>query len=90
MIARNWLGGGGELDLVVRSADRLRFIEVRAWGEAERDSLHSVTPAKQRRLRAAAAAFLADYDEPFAEACFCLAIVKDGVVQWVDHPFDDA
>ncbi|MBL8617328.1 MAG: YraN family protein [Deltaproteobacteria bacterium] len=88
VIARNWKGGGGELDLVARSGDKLRFIEVRAWSEVDRDSLHSITPTKVARLRRAAEAFLISYAEPFSEACFCLALVRDDVVRWVDHPFD--
>lgn len=88
MIARNWRGGGGELDLVARSGDALRFIEVRAWAEAERDSVHSLTPAKLRRLQRAAEAFLSGYTEPFREACFCLAVVRGDEVRWLDHPFD--
>ena len=90
VLARNWRGGGGELDLVARSGGKLRFIEVRAWSEAERDSLHSLTSAKVARLRRAAEAFLMAYAEPFDEACVCLAVVRGDEIRWVDHPFDAA
>lgn len=87
MLARNWRGGGGELDVVALHEGRLRFIEVRAWSEAERDGLESISVAKQRRLQRAAEAFLAVYTGPYTEACFCLAVVSDTGVRWLDDPF---
>ena len=66
---------------------KLRFIEVRAWSELERDGLSSITPDKQRRLRRAAEAFMASYDGSYREACFCLALVSDHGVRWLDDPF---
>ena len=59
VLARNWRGGGGELDIVALHDGKLRFIEVRAWSEADRDGLSSLTANKQRRLHRAAEAFLA-------------------------------
>lgn len=89
VVARNWTGSGGELDLVVVSAGRLRFVEVKARsGSGLVGGLEAVTPAKQRRLVRAARAFLQSHDEPFDEACFLVASVEDGVVELVDNAFD--
>ncbi len=87
VLARNWRGGGGELDIVALHEGKLRFIEVRAWSEADRDGLSSLSTVKQRRLHRAAEAFLATYKGPYEEACFCLAVVTDTQVRWHDDPF---
>ena len=51
---------GNELDLIVRRGRELRFVEVKEkGGRAFGDPLEMVTPEKQRRLRRAAAAWLA-------------------------------
>lgn len=62
VVARNVFGGGGELDIVARSAEVLVFVEVRARSS---DRLvapeESVGPGKQRRLVAAARHYLAHH-----------------------------
>ncbi|MGE0625271.1 MAG: YraN family protein [Pseudomonadales bacterium] len=59
LIDRNFRRKCGELDLIMRDAGRVVFVEVRyraseRWG----GGLESVTPAKRRRLVRAAKAFL--------------------------------
>jgi putative endonuclease len=56
----NVWAGGNEVDVVVRRGRELRFVEVKekrgpGWG----DPLEMVTSEKQRRVRRAAAAYLA-------------------------------
>lgn len=89
MVFRNWRGGGGELDLVVRRADALRFVEVKA---RRVDDLHgpemAVGPTKQRKLARAAEAFLAAYPEPFEEAAFLVALVEGDQITLIDDAFD--
>jgi putative endonuclease len=82
VLAVNAWAGGNELDLVVRRGRRLAFVEVK---EKRRDGvgdpLEMVGPEKQRRLRRAAAAWLAanpdlaDLDVTFE----VLAVRPDGV-----------
>ena len=89
MVARNWTGSGGELDLVVVSEGRLRFVEVKARaGTGPVRAVEAVTATKQRRLVRAARAFLQGYEEPFDEVCFMVAAVEDGTVQLLDDAFD--
>ena len=59
IVARNYRTRLGEIDLVARDGDVLVFVEVRmrrsgSFGGA----LESITPAKQRRIRAAAQQYL--------------------------------
>lgn len=60
VLARNWRGSAGELDLVVRRDRTVVFVEVKARRRVGIDSpAVAVGPAKQRRLRATAAQWLA-------------------------------
>jgi putative endonuclease len=59
ILERNWHGPEGELDLVGRQGDELVFVEVKA--RRQRDfglPEEAVTPAKQRKLRRTAWAYL--------------------------------
>lgn len=101
LLARNWRGGGGELDVVAVRDGRLRFVEVKARGEdadaAEADGLDAVTPGKRRKLVGAARAWLRAHDDTaYDEAAFLLAVVvapdpargTPPEVVWFDDPFD--
>jgi putative endonuclease len=64
ILGANVWAGGNELDVIVRRGRQLRFVEVKEkrgpdWG----DPLEMVTAEKQRRLRRAAAAWLAGRPE---------------------------
>ena len=63
---------------------RLRFVEVKARAELERES---ITPGQVRRLRQAASAWLIDDNTPYAEVCFALVEVQPGGLTWTDDPF---
>jgi putative endonuclease len=64
VLATNVWAGGNELDLVVRRGRRLVFCEVKARsGERFGDPWEAVGPEKARRVRRAAAAFLALHPE---------------------------
>lgn len=92
VLDRNWSGSGGELDLVVVRDARLRFVEVRArTGDDDVPVEETITPAKQRRLRRAAEAWLADHADEWEEIAFLLAFVDLSVdpwsIRWIDDPF---
>jgi putative endonuclease len=59
IVERNYRTRHGEIDLIVRKGDTLAFVEVRSRAEtslvAPKDT---VTPAKERRIDAAASAFM--------------------------------
>jgi putative endonuclease len=58
-----WIGGY-ELDLIVRRGRRLAFVEVKSkTGDRFGDPLEMVGPEKQRRIRRAAEAWLAERPE---------------------------
>lgn len=86
VVAQNWRGGGGELDLVVRMDGIVRFVEVKHRIDVEAEP---VRPAQVRRLRGAARAWMtAQRVEDWQEACFWLVEVDgQGEMQWTLDPF---
>src|SRR5438128_2157172 len=63
VLARNWRGGGGELDLVVQDGTELAFVEVKARAQSKFGTpAEGVTRAKVRRLTRAALAYLGAHD----------------------------
>ncbi|MCB9662644.1 MAG: YraN family protein [Alphaproteobacteria bacterium] len=92
VLARRWSGGGGELDLVVERAGRLRFVEVKARADDVLDPLEQITPAKQARLVGAARAWLRAHATAATEVAFLVAVVdlsaEPWQVSWVDDAFD--
>src|SRR5690606_30486357 len=92
VLARNWRGAGGELDLVVRRAARLRVVEVKAREHGDDSALESIAGRKTDRLIRAAEAWLQDHSDPFDEVCFLVAVVTCApggwTVEWLDDPFD--
>lgn len=92
VLARNWRGEGGELDLVVSRDGVLRFVEVKAREGERFDDDELVPIGKRLKLISAADAFLAGWAESPKEACFLLAVVDLTVepwpIRWLDDPFD--
>jgi len=66
VLARNYRGGAGEIDLVARRGDTIVFVEVKARG-CMADAETAITPRKARRLASAARHWLAR--NPWATAC---------------------
>ncbi|RCL48293.1 MAG: YraN family protein [Halieaceae bacterium] len=59
LITRNFSTPSGEIDLIMRDADSVAFIEVRYRGSTRYGgAIHSVTTAKQRKLKCCAALFI--------------------------------
>jgi putative endonuclease len=64
VLDRNWRCRDGELDVVARDGDALVFCEVKTrTGIGFGHPAEAVTPAKRRRLRLLARAWLATHDE---------------------------
>ena len=91
VLARNWRGGRGELDIVAEKEGALRFVEVKARQKVE-DGLYAVTFSKRMKLASAAEAWIAQSRATFDEACFLLVVVVGnpprGSTTWIDNPFD--
>lgn len=64
-LARRYADAGGEIDLVMRRGDTVAFVEVKARGTMEA-ALSAISPAKARRIRRAARAWLSRH--PWAAA----------------------
>lgn len=63
VLARNWRGEGGELDLVAQDGDELVVVEVKTRsGTAFGDPIAAVTPAKVARLRRLTGLWLAAHE----------------------------
>jgi putative endonuclease len=89
ILGENVWAGGNELDLIVRRGRTLRFVEVKEKkGTRFGDPLEMITAEKRRRLRRAAAAWLAAQPEHSRLAVgFDVIAVRDGRVQRVPQAF---
>jgi len=86
--ARNWQGGGGELDVVVEREGCIRFVEVKARAPGDPVGLEVIGQAKRRKLIRAAEAWLADWAGAFSEASFTVVLVEDQQLTWIHNAFD--
>ncbi len=90
VLARNWRGGNGELDVVVERDGVLRFVEVKARAESDPTLADAVTDSKRRRLASAARAWLLQHGAD-VECAFLVALVSTGTpwqIEWIDNAFD--
>jgi len=88
-LARNWRGGGAEVDLVVGRDGVVRLVEVKARQPGDDSGLEAVGPEKQRRLRRAGEAWLAEHG-PVVEIAFMVALVTLTEGVWGLELIDDA
>jgi putative endonuclease len=92
VLARNWYGGGSEIDIIVRRDLMIRFVEVKERDADDLCGIEAVDRGKQRHLVRAAEAFLSGYNDPWDEACFLVAFVERGPqgteVTFIDNAFD--
>ena len=89
MLGANVWAGGNELDLIARRGRQLRFVEVKEKrGPRYGDPLEMVTAEKQRRVRRAAAAWLAARPELDGLVIgFDVVAVREGRLQRVEDAF---
>jgi putative endonuclease len=90
VLARNWRGGGGELDRVVMRAGEIRFVKVKLRAEDDALAEDAVPRHKRSRLRGAARAWLeANAEQEGAPCAFHVAWVDGtGRIRRVDDAFD--
>ncbi len=86
----------GEIDLIMQDSDETVFVEVRYRGREDFGSaLESITPSKQRRIKAAAKHYLVSNDKYDKIACR-FDVVAVGIddnthhFYWVKNAFDDS
>lgn len=90
VVARNWRGGGGELDLVVTRGDQLRFVEVKVRPPEEALGDDAVPERKQQRLRQAAAAWSLEVGDWPGEQAFLVVYAHPEGDGWALRRLDDA
>ncbi len=91
LIARNWRCSLGELDLVVARGSEVVFCEVKARRPSSLGGgFESVTPSKQRKVRALAAAFCSAERPGAARYRFDVASVSVGREGADVYVFEDA
>jgi len=88
IVARNYRTRLGEIDLVARDGECLVFVEVRSRGDSSYgNALESITPAKRRRLVAAARHFLLPYRR-LPPCRFDVIALDADELQWIRGAFD--
>ena len=93
VVARNWRGGSGELDIVAVRDEQVRFVEVKARETGDDSGLESVTRVKRRRIVSAAEAWLAAHGTAslrhFSFTVVAMTAGPDGwIAEWIDDAFD--
>ena len=85
LVEANFLCKGGEIDLIMRDADTLVFVEVRQRvSMAHGGAAASITPAKIRRLVCAAQVYLLRF--PVTPPCRFDVIAIDGEqIEWLQN-----
>lgn len=76
--ARNWRGGGGEIDRIARDGEVLVFVEIRARKRDDRGTpAETVRLTKQGRVIRAALAYLAGRNGPLPATRFDVVAIVD-------------
>ena len=90
IVARNFRTRLGEIDLIARDGDTLVFVEVRKRSSGSfGGAIESVTPAKQRRIQAAANQYLSRLGR--APRCRFDVVAMDGEeTKWLRAAFECA
>lgn len=90
--ARNFKAQGGEIDLIMRHADTLVFVEVRARNRSDYGgAAASVTATKQQRIAKAALQYLQQRKGATPPCRFdVVAIAPDAPPQWIEGAFEIA
>ncbi len=88
LVERNFLCKSGEIDLIMQHGDVLVFVEVRKRADRNHGgAAASITPAKQKRLIAAAQHYLQRYRMP--PACRFDVVAIDGTqTEWLRNAID--
>jgi putative endonuclease len=90
LITRNWRCRFGEIDLVMQDGPTLVFIEVRLRSRSDfGGAAASVTPAKQKKLLAAARQYLSTLKTLPPCRFDVLALSGESSPEWIKNAFDD-
>lgn len=83
--ARNWRGGGGEIDRIARHRGMLVFVEIRSkTSNSHGTPAETVRSGKQRRVLTAALAYLGARPPPALDVRFDVVSVLEGKIPGAD------
>jgi putative endonuclease len=89
-VARNWRCRFGEIDLVMQDGPTLVFVEVRLRSRSDfGGAAASVTPAKQKKLLAAARQYLSTLKTLPPCRFDVVALSGEAPPEWIRNAFDD-
>lgn len=89
-VARNWRCRFGEIDLIMQDGKTRVFVEVRLRSRSDfGGAAASVTPAKQRKLLAAARQYLSGLKTLPPCRFDVIALDAGGAPDWIRNAFDD-
>lgn len=90
LVERNWRCRFGEIDLVMRDGATLVFVEVRLRSRSDYGgAAASVTPAKQKRLLAAARQYLGTLKALPPCRFDVVALSGSAPPEWIKNAFED-
>jgi putative endonuclease len=90
LLARNWRCRFGEIDLVMQDGATLVFVEVRLRSRSDfGGAAASVTPAKQKKLLAAARQYLTTLKTLPPCRFDVVALNGNAAPDWIKNAFDD-
>lgn len=90
LVARNWHCRFGEIDLIMQDGATRVFVEVRLRTRSDfGGAAASVTPAKQRKLLAAARQYLSALQTLPPCRFDVVALDGSGAPDWIRNAFDD-
>ncbi|MCG8477582.1 MAG: YraN family protein [Spirochaetales bacterium] len=92
IVAQNFRTRWGEVDIVCEAGCRVLFVEVKSWRRFDADSLiRALGPPKQRRIVAAARAFLMEHPDLSDRVVrFDVVLVEPcgGLIRHIEGAFD--
>lgn len=90
LVARNWRCRFGEIDLILQDGPTLVFVEVRLRSRSDfGGGAASVTPAKQKKLLAAARQYLSTLKTLPPCRFDVVALSGNAPPEWIKNAFDD-
>ncbi|HEX7972443.1 MAG TPA: YraN family protein [Thiobacillus sp.] len=90
LVVRNWRCRFGEIDLVMQDGATLVFVEVRLRNRNDfGGAAASVTPAKQKKLLAAARQYLTTLETLPRCRFDVVALSGSNAPEWIKNAFDD-
>jgi putative endonuclease len=92
IVARNYQKKFGEIDLIAERQNLLLFVEVKTRTRQFFDLTELITPAKQKKIIAAAKAYIVEHHVTEKMCRFDVALVEsleNGIIRYIPNAFTD-